>query len=483
MRVAYQAGAIRALVEHGYRFAHIDGSSGGIMNSAMVLSGIDSNEMIQRWESLNVKAFASLMPFSTWLAPLRMPAVSSTDGIRETVFPHLGIDVSAVNRQRDIVGTFNVANFSKKVVDVLPNDQVSLNHLLAGVSLPIVMPAIEIDGDWYTDAVWISDANLLEAVRRGADEIWVIWCIGNTKRYKDGFFNQYVHMIEMSANGNLFYQLDRIRELNEQRPHPIVVHMICPKDPIPLDPDFFLGRVTAAELIEMGYSDARRYIADLNGQGIQLNYNATAMNEGRPGLSFRETMSGWFSFGETDPAAGAARGRREGSRLTLRASIDIRDLQRFLQDPDHASGLYGHVSGDGVQEPCLGFNGVFKLFSHDQDPAVKLMVYETGFRSAGIDYYFAGKKIIHRNAVLMLWSDTTTLYVQIHKGSDASGPVIGAGILRLGVVDLVALMMSMHATNAERALQGSDLIFEFFEMFVGELWSSYLRGLFAPRSP
>lgn len=113
MRVAYQAGAIRALAEHGYRFHHIDGSSGGIMNAAMVLSGIDSQGMIQRWGALDVRAFASLMPFRTWLAPLSMPALSSTDGIREKIFPHLGIDISTINRERTIVGTFNVANFQE----------------------------------------------------------------------------------------------------------------------------------------------------------------------------------------------------------------------------------------------------------------------------------------------------------------------------------------------------------------------------------
>jgi len=42
----------------------------------------------------------------------------------------------------------------------------------------------------------------------------VVWCIGNTGEYRTGVFNQYVHMIELSANGALFEEFDRIQEIN-----------------------------------------------------------------------------------------------------------------------------------------------------------------------------------------------------------------------------------------------------------------------------
>ena len=34
-----------------------------------------------------------------------------------------------------------------------------------------------------------------------------------------------------------------------------------------------------------------------------------------------------------------------------------------------------------------------------------------------------------------LWADTTTLFTRLHKGTDATGPVIGSGVLTLGVDD------------------------------------------------
>jgi len=45
MRVAYQAGVIRALIESGLRFVHADRTSGGTINLDMLFSGLSPSEM------------------------------------------------------------------------------------------------------------------------------------------------------------------------------------------------------------------------------------------------------------------------------------------------------------------------------------------------------------------------------------------------------------------------------------------------------
>src|SRR6266576_2674423 len=162
MRVAYHAGALLALEQAGLRFSHIDGTSGGVINTAMVLSGLSPTEMCDRWRS------------------------------------------------------FNVCNFTRKTNEAIPNQRVDLDLMIAGMSLPMFMPPVRKGDVWYTDSVWLKDANLTEAVQRGADELWVLWIINNTPEYKAGFFNQYVHMIEMSANGSLIDEFERINELNDR---------------------------------------------------------------------------------------------------------------------------------------------------------------------------------------------------------------------------------------------------------------------------
>jgi hypothetical protein len=87
------------------------------------------------------------------------------------------------------------------------------------------------DGHVWTDAVWVQGANIGEALHRGADEIWLVWCIGNTPYWGNGPLEQYVHTIEISANEPLFAELAAAdREF--------VLHVVKPRYPLSLDPEF-----------------------------------------------------------------------------------------------------------------------------------------------------------------------------------------------------------------------------------------------------
>ena len=132
--------------------------------------------------------------------------------------------------------------------------------------------------------MWIKDANLLEAVRRGCDELWVVWCIGNSPRWGTGPLEQYVHMIELSANGALAGELAQIAEINERRARgetvhgstaPIAVHVVTPRRPLPLDPDFVAGRISAEALVAMGYRDAWSYLGRRPVDGGPLDHTAS----------------------------------------------------------------------------------------------------------------------------------------------------------------------------------------------------------------
>src|SRR5262249_57340446 len=81
MRVAYQAGVLKALQQAGLRFFHADGTSGGIINLAMLFSGLSPDEMCQRWRSLQVRDFASLLPLREYAKGLHAPALGDADGI------------------------------------------------------------------------------------------------------------------------------------------------------------------------------------------------------------------------------------------------------------------------------------------------------------------------------------------------------------------------------------------------------------------
>jgi predicted acylesterase/phospholipase RssA len=329
MRVAYQAGVLVALQRAGIRFAHADGTSGGTMNLGMLLSGLAPDQMCERWRTLDVHAFASLWQLRVLLRGPPYPALGSSEGIRR-VYSHLGIDVDRIRAANGLDGTFNLCDYSRKVTVAVPHGQIDLDLLVAGVSLPVLSPAVRREGHVYLDAVWITDANVEEAVRRGADEVWLVWAIGNHGIYRDGAFQQYVHMIEMSANGALFKELAAVSAINRTRRPPIRLHVIRPRVPLPLDPDFFLGRVDAATLIAMGHRDACEYLAAAVPEGVPLGPEATRMEDPRPGIGFRESFAG--------DVAGDL-------RIALAWEID--DLDRFARTGE------GTVIGD-VSHPSIG---------------------------------------------------------------------------------------------------------------------------------
>ena len=76
---------------------------------------------------------------------------------------------------------------------------------------------------------------------------------------------------------------------------------------------------------------------------------------------------------------------------------------------------------------------------------------------------------------LDLWTDTTTLHTLLHRGTDKSAPVVGAGLLTLGPLELMKLVSTLLAVNAPSATDGGRAIAAFGRFFLGELWNSYLR--------
>ena len=124
MRVAWQTGVVQALTEHGLEFQHVDGTSGGIMTTGMLLSGQQPAEMGRRWSDLDVRDFSSPLPVRDYLrGPWALPGLGDSDGVVHKVFPHLGIDCEAI-RSSPVAGTFNVVDFVTKTCVAVPHTDV-----------------------------------------------------------------------------------------------------------------------------------------------------------------------------------------------------------------------------------------------------------------------------------------------------------------------------------------------------------------------
>jgi NTE family protein len=348
IRVAWQTGVVIALDEAGIDFEHGDGTSGGIFTLGMMLSGLTPAEMGERWRGVNVLRFVSLLPLRDYLrSPTDWPAFGGSSGIRRKILPQLGINVARVNRATGMTGSFNVADFRTKQCVAIPHPEVDEELLIAGVSLAGLMPAIRRRGRMWTDAVWIKDANLTDSVRRGCSELWMAWCIGNTPRWGNGLLEQYVHMIELSATGGLTSELEWIADLNARRAlgeplldstDRVVLHVIKPRLPLPLDPEFVSGRIDAETLIAMGYRDAWAYLTEMSDDGVSI------------------------ADPESRGAVTATGDRALGGRITLRADGDLNPGGQaectLVVEVDCLEDLVTYQSATGVggfQHPQAGY--------------------------------------------------------------------------------------------------------------------------------
>lgn len=439
MRVAYQAGVLAALERAGLRFHHVDGSSGGTMNLSMLLCGQDSGEIGQRWRALRQRHFAALLPWRDYLGTLRWPALSSAQGVREQVFPELGIDPELIRRATGVVGTYNVCNFATKTAEVVAHQDIDLDLLVAAVSLPMLMPAVMRRGTPYTDAVWIRDSNVPEAVARGSDEIWLVWCIGNTPAYHNGLFRQYVHMIEMAANGSLLRDLGYVADRWPQRP--VRVHVIKPEYPLPLDPAYFTGQIDAATLIALGYQDACRYLDNPAPLSAPWQPGITRMREAPPGAAARLVLAGSFTPAWPEPGPRPAPDKSDGTGLTLHLQLQARG--RSAAGAPRELIVAGDVSAPGLRPHTLIESGVAVL---DPDAGLTLRL---GWRD----------KEGPRSLLAAPGASGRGLAVTLR--DDRDGGVIGTGTIPVAWRQVARALASVHATDATSAAQaarhGTDL--------------------------
>ena len=469
LKVAYQAGVLQVwLDEAGLEFDHADGASGGVFNLVQYCQGSSGTQIADSWRDFPVLRSISLN-WSQYPRLFWAKSLLTYESFRRLVLrERWNLDWQKIRSSRR-VGTFNAYNFSRNQLVVRTQDQMDEDYLIAGVSLPMWFPPVMIDNDYYIDAVYLTDANLMEAISRGADELWIIWTVSQKALWKGGFVNTYFQIIETSANGRLRVDLDRIEANNKaierggpgEFGRPIKVLMLAGEVPLNYLLNFTSSDFTAA--VEQGIADARAWCRD---RGIPLKTPAEALLE----LTFNETMRGGFALGATDPEDGGKRGLGAGTPLTMNASIRIQDLDRFLNIPDHPGSLTGTIDFAPLGVGITANSGLFNLLKPGGQE-LKLFVYELGFEHDGREFYLAGRKYVRDGGNAL--KETTTLYATLHQGRDAGGPIIGAGVISLNVGDLIHLLETVRIHNSRSTSDALAGLERFGKFFLGELWDSY----------
>lgn len=277
-KIGWASGVMQVLMdEAGLTFDHIDATSGSVFNLAMLLSGRSATYIAtEAWGDLSPWEFVSLHPVWQYLTFWRLPSLFTQDAARNRVIPRWGIDIDRIRDCRElgghpVVGTFNVCDFNAKVLRTFENREMTLDRLLAIDAVPGVVPPVAADGTLYVDAMLLEDANLTGALRRGADEIWVIWTVEEHSEWRGGWWHHVGHVFEICAVGNLNRDLAAIEAMNarvaagttEPGDRHVTVHLLRPPQRIGVDYLWFRGRRQMRPVIEEGRAFARRYLSGL----------------------------------------------------------------------------------------------------------------------------------------------------------------------------------------------------------------------------
>jgi predicted patatin/cPLA2 family phospholipase len=214
VKIAFQAGVMQVwLDEAGIEFDHGDGVSAACFNLAMWTQGMSGKQIADNWRNLNPIKGVDI----NWLQLLRLIYAESffkLDAYRKKIFPSWGLDLEKI-RASTREATFNVYNFSKHELRPVTAPEMTEDFLVAAASLPVWFPPVRTDGDTYIDAVFNTASNLEEAIRRGADELWIIWTTSQRGQWMSGFVGNFFGIFEATTNGGYKQMLARIGRNND----------------------------------------------------------------------------------------------------------------------------------------------------------------------------------------------------------------------------------------------------------------------------
>lgn len=493
LKVAFQAGVLQVwLDEAQLSFDHADAASGGVFNLAMWCQGCTGTQIADRWRDFDPKAGLEFN-WSEYLKLFYARSLFRMDKFQADVFTKWGYDWDLI-RATDKEATFNVYNFTDHELEVIEAKDMDEELLVACVSLPMWFPPVERGGKTYIDSVFYTDANIPEAIRRGADELWIIWTVSDAGEWYDGFVANYFQIIEASANGEFKKNLARIAENNAavargqsgEFGRNIDVKVLKSEVPLNYLVNFSRDRIT--EAVNLGVERARAWCRD---RQIPLKHSGgsypTEVHEAQTKLWFTEEMKGYVSIGETDYDAGYEIGRQEGTSLSFKLTITVEGVNRFVVSPQHEATTQGWIECQTLGGHLEVSRGIFNLFVAEDEVGVKRMLYRLFFEDgAGHPLTLSGFKLVRDDPGLDLWSDTSTLYVRILRGhvapnDEASAEIVASGIIKILMLDFLQQLTTFRVEGPTASDRAAALT-RFGRLFLGKLWDVYAREIL-PASP
>ena len=170
-------------------------------------------------------------------------------------------------------------------------------------------------------------------------------------------------------------------------------------------------------------------------------------------MQFTERMAGFFSTAHKTPlvtreqraalkASSGALLADPGCHAEFTLCMETQDLDRFLSSPQHQAEVTGSVTVSALAAtPFSVHSAIFRLFvDSTTTPPMRLMQYQLILRheDGRTPYFWSGTKYVVNDALgLDAVEQTCTLYVNVYEGVDATGPMVGAGVVTIALFDFM----------------------------------------------
>ncbi|MFQ5407935.1 MAG: patatin-like phospholipase family protein [Anaerolineales bacterium] len=260
-RGAYQVGVYKALEELDRAPAVIVGTSIGAINGAMIASGHNAASLEHEWRLMNARRVHRLRR-DVWRI-LRWPGLLSTDPWARTLQEQIDFTRLADSPIQLRITATEIESGQLRVFD---NAEITVRHLLASCSIPIVYPWTILNGAHYWDGAVMAATPLAPAIDSGADEIVVVLLspVGarrmplakNLVRAAGIAFE----LALLASFENDLKQLQRVNDLvlsgRDEAHREISCIVIAPSEHVPLEWILTYDADQIDHLIELGYRDA-----------------------------------------------------------------------------------------------------------------------------------------------------------------------------------------------------------------------------------
>ncbi len=252
-RGAYHIGAVKALLENGYEFGAVVGTSIGAVNAAFIAQG-DIEKAYDMWKSFS---FSDLFDIEDDKILKAMQVDLDFDTVKYLT-KKLGKSIKekgiAIDKMRNVLS------------ENIDEEKIRKSDMLFGL---VTFCLSDVEGkELYIDEM--KEGSLIDYLLASSNLPVFQRVVFDDKKYMDGgvYDNCPVHMLEKRGYENVIairtYKRMRIRGYNEiLKRNKVNIKMICPVDSLSSILNFETNNLN--ELLKIGYYDALKMIKNLGG--------------------------------------------------------------------------------------------------------------------------------------------------------------------------------------------------------------------------